>query len=184
MISQIFMDPNKKCPDKRRPLLYLLRRDLQNLYGKESKPPNKIISPLLTSLGIMIGLELLTKYWSGDHEAGTSKIENFLQKVSGLPEEKAIALAQFRHALAHGYKLATIRKKDKRKYSFSISDDPRTKKCIIKINSYNFLINIWKLKKLFINSIDNYKTMLEASFDLRSKFVIVNSYIKDIKVIS
>lgn len=74
-IARIFMDPNIKLPDNRRPLLYLIRRDLQNQYGKESKDFQQVVSPLLTSLGTMIRIELLTKYWSGDHEAGTAKIE-------------------------------------------------------------------------------------------------------------
>lgn len=182
-IARIFMDPNIKLPDNRRPLLYLIRRDLQNQYGKESENSQQVVSPLLTSLGIMIGIELLTKYWSGDHEAGTSKIEEFLQTISSLSKQKAIALAQFRHAIAHGYRLQTTRKKDQQTYIFSLSDDQEATECIVEKSSLNFLVNLWKLKGLFLESIKNCRSILEASTDHQAKFMIVKSYIKDIEII-
>lgn len=181
-IARIFLDPNITPHDNRRPLLYLLRRDLQNQYGKENDPPGRLISPLLTCLGIMVGIELLTKYWSGNHEAGNSDVEKFLQDVGGLSENSAIALTQLRHAIAHGYKLQTIRKKDNQKYSFALSDDINATDCIVDQGNFSYLINIWKLKELFLKTINNLKTILEASPDLQATFTIVQAYIKDFEI--
>lgn len=183
-INRIFMNPDYLCPDQRRPLLYLLRRDLQNQYGKESAPPQKLVSPLLTSLGIMVGIELLTKYWSGDHDAGTLLIEKFLEKVASLSNQKAIALAQFRHALAHGYRLKTIRNKDQQVYTFALDDRPIATECIDDKGKFHYIINIWKLKELFLDVIEKYKKMLEASSDLQGKFMVVQKQIGEVEISS
>ncbi len=62
----------------------------------------------------MVGFELLAKLWSGNHEAGSKLLEDFLSKVAQLQKPKSVALVQFRHAIAHGYRLGTKRKEDKK----------------------------------------------------------------------
>jgi hypothetical protein len=181
-IPRMFLDPNEECPDDGRPLLYLLRRDLQNQYGKETYQPSKIVSPLLTGLGIMVGLEILTKLWTGDHSAGTEQIENFFKNICSLPNGRAIALAQFRHALAHGYRLQTVRIKNNQTYSFSLSEVPEGKECITELESYVFEINIWRLKDLFLDAIKKYRSLLETSSDLQRKFMVVKMNIGEIAI--
>jgi len=178
----MFLDPNEECPDDRRPLLYLLRQDYQNQYGKETDRPSQIISPLLTGLGTMVGFEVLSKLWSGDHNASTQVIEDFLKNICGLSEGKAIALAQFRHALAHGYTLHTIRHKDKKEYSFSLNDSFNGKECITGRGDYLFEVNIWNLKKLFLKAIKEYRRLLKLSSDLQSKFIVAKANIGEIEI--
>ena len=178
----MFLDPNEECPDDRRPLLYLLRQDYQNQYGKETDRPSQIISPLLTGLGTMVGFEVLSKLWSGDHNASTQVIEDFLKNICGLSEGKAIALAQFRHALAHGYTLHTIRHKDKKEYSFSLNDSFNGKECITDRGDYLFEVNIWNLKKLFLKAIKEYRRLLKLSSDLQSKFIVAKANIGEIEI--
>jgi hypothetical protein len=181
-ISRMFLDPNEECADDRRPLLYLLRRDLQNQYGKEAHPPSKVFSPLLTGLGIMVGFEVLTKLWTGNHDVRTEQIEEFFKNICSLPEGKAIALAQFRHALAHGYRLQTLRHRDWQMYSFSVSDVPDGKECIADLGSYFFEVNLWRLKDLFITAIKKYRCLLESSSDLQRKFMVTKANIGEIEI--
>lgn len=181
-IPRMFLDPNEECADNRRPLLYLLRRDLQNQYGKEVDSPSKILSPLLTSLGIMVGFDVLTKLWSGKHNTETAQIEEFLKNICNLHEERSVALAQFRHALAHGYRLHTVRCKDKQTYSFSVSDILNGKECITDLGGYLFEINIWCLKDLFIAAIKEYRRLLDTSEDFQRKFMVAKANIGEIEI--
>jgi hypothetical protein len=181
-ICRMFLDPNEECGDNRRPLLYLLRRDLQNQYGKEVDPSSSILSPLLTGLGVMVGFEVLTKLWTGDPHAGTDRIEEFLKNICSLPERDAIALTQFRHALAHGYRLQTHRHKDQQMYSFSVSDNPDGKECTVDLGSCSFEVNLWRLKDLFLAAIKTYRCLLEASSDLQRKFMVTKANIGEIEI--
>lgn len=182
-IARAFTNPDGLLPDKRRPLLFLLRRDLQNQYGKEGAPPGQLLSPLLTGLGIMVGFEVLTKLWSGDHKAGTPEIEDFLREVGQISESHAIALAQFRHALAHGYRLQTVRKKDQETYSFKASDDASGKDVVRDLAAFEFEINLWRLKDLFISAISRYHELLQKSSDLQAKFMVAKANIGEIEIV-
>jgi hypothetical protein len=182
-IARMLLDPNEKQADDRRPILYLLRRDLQNQYGKEKETPAQVLSPFLTGLGIMVGIEVLTKLWSGNHHAGTSEIEEFLENICSLPDEKAIALAQFRHALAHGYRLETMRHKDKKIYEFVVSDIAGESECISDLGDFKFRINIWRLKDLFLEAIKEYHRVLQISSALQSKFMVAKANIGEVEII-
>lgn len=182
-IARMFLNPNENQADDRRPILYLLRRDLQNQYGKETETPTQVLSPFLTGLGIMVGIEVLTKLWSGDHNAGTEKIEDFLKSICSLPNEKATALAQFRHALAHGYRLETTRRKDKQVYTFVVSDVARESECITELGNLKFQISIWRLKDLFLAAIKEYHRILHISSDLQSKFMVAKANIGEVEII-
>lgn len=181
-ISRMFLDPNQNQADNRCPLLYLLRYDLQNQYGKEAESPSKVFSPLLTGLGIMVGVEVLTKLWSGNHYADTELIEKFLETICGLPTDKAIALAQFRHALAHGYRLQVTRRKDKQIYSFVLSDVASENESVTDLGNFKFRINIWRLKDLFLAGIKEYHRLLGMSSDLQGKFMVAKANIGEIEI--
>ncbi|OGP67008.1 MAG: hypothetical protein A2031_05385 [Deltaproteobacteria bacterium RBG_19FT_COMBO_43_11] len=182
-IARVFSHPSDRFYENQVSLMYLLRRDLQNQYGQEDGPPVKVKSPLLTCLGIMVGFELLTKLWSGEHETCSALIENFLNKVAQLQNHKSVALVQFRHAIAHGYRLGIKRKKDKKFYSFVVDDTSDCHECIQEVvDSQNFLVNIWKLKKLFLYSIKEYKRLLEADFDLQKKFMVCLANLGDVQI--
>jgi hypothetical protein len=182
-IDRMFLDPNEPQADDSRPILYLLRCDLQNQYGKETETPALVLSPLLTGLGIMVGIEVLTKLWSGDHNAGTGEIEEFLKSVCSLPGEMATALAQFRHALAHGYRLETIRRKDKQVYIFVVSDVATECECITELGDFKFRISIWRLKDLFLMAITECHRLLHASSEQQSKFMVAKANIGEVEII-
>lgn len=182
-IARMLLDPNETQPDDSRPILYLLRRDLQNQYGEETEVPSQVLSPFLTGLGIMVGIEILTKLWSGDHNAGTLKIEDFLKSICSLSDEKAIALAQFRHALAHSYSLETIRRKNKKVYTFVVSDVATESECITELGNLKFRISIWRLKDLFLAAIKEYYRLLYISSDLQSKFMVAKANMGEVEIV-
>lgn len=182
-IERFFLPPGKKCPDEKRPLLFLLRRDLVKLYGNEgSNRKRHVTSPLLTSLGIMVGLELLAKLWSGEVEAGHSTIVDFLVQVAELSPERAEALAQFRHAIAHGYRLKTRVRSSGNYYYFYLSDSKSANELLKRINSHRFKINVWKLKDFFISTIYAYRRVLLLDKKRMKNFDAVREKIGDIEI--
>ena len=180
-IARVFLAPCDEPVDNGRSILYLLRRDLQDQYGKESDPPGKIISPLLTTLGIMLGFELLTKYWSGHYKTKAKDIENFLKNVAKLSAIQSVILTQLRHALAHGYCLQT-KGYDGNMYAFWLDDNKDGSKVIEKKDS-KYIINIWELKKLFIKTIWKYQNFLAQSSDLEGKFMSTNANLGELKIV-
>ena len=181
-IARVFTPPSDRFCNDKMSLLYLLRRDLQNQYGQECNSPVRLKSPLLTCLGIMVGFELLTKLRSGNHEADSKLFENFLNKVAQLQKPNSVALVQFRHAIAHGYRLGTKRKADNKFYSFVVDDSSNCRECIREVDSQKFLVSIWKLKELFLYSINAYKRLLEADFDLQKQFMVCLANLGDVQI--
>lgn len=157
----------------RRPLLFLLRRDLKDQYGDENEPPIRpIISPLLICLGILVGFELLAKLWSGKHQfnRGERTVHSFYQEIVGFGAEEAEALVEFRNLLAHTYGLRG------REYSFTVRGDVAGAEDDIKITSdesgkSRVYINVWRLKKLFVQAVREYKRLLEMDKERQCKFM-------------
>ncbi len=180
--ARVFLAPNAEPVDDGRSMLYLLRRDLQDQYGKENDPPlGKIISPLLTTLGIMIGFELLTKYWIGKYTTTTAELRKFINDVGKLSKNESEILAQLRHALAHGYCLRTTDRKGTQ-YTFRLDENTGGSNVIEERNS-EYIINIWELKKLFLKTISDYQNFLEQSPDLKGKFTSANANLGELKIL-
>ncbi|MFZ3122124.1 MAG: hypothetical protein WA104_01985 [Thermodesulfovibrionales bacterium] len=180
-IARVFTAPSHPLPDHRTPFLYLLRRDLELLYGHENRN-GSVKAPLLACLGIMVGFELLAKMWSGNYQAESKELISFLENVTGLPSDKADALAQFRHALAHGYRLSTRKKKGQEIYEFHIDDSDGATECVSEVTQKVFKVNVPLLKRTFINSINEYRKLLEASFDLQKKFEVCTENIGEVQI--
>ena len=140
-ISRVFTLPSQSLPDKGTPLLYLIRKDLEEQYGSEANSGGTCRSPLLTCLGIMIGFDLLSKMWSGNHQAEMKELIEFLEKIAGQSPDQADALAQFRHALVHGYRLSVRKKKGQEIFTFQISDQAGATLSIEEIKQKVFQVN-------------------------------------------
>ena len=171
-IRGFFLGPSAWADGDRHSILFLLRRDLETQYGKEtdSSGSTTISSPFLTCLGVMVGIELLSKLWSGDPEKG--KIREFLIDVTGLGETEAEGLRQLRHALAHGYSLKTRRWNDQQVFTFILDDDPSLPDVIKETGTgtYEYRVSLWRLKEHFMDSLKRYENLLEADSSLHSNF--------------
>jgi hypothetical protein len=135
-------------------LLTLLRNDLQAFYGPEASVGGTVAAPLLTSLGICTGLELLAKYWSGLYDIDQKVFIKFLTDVAMLEQSQAEELMQFRNSLAHGYALGTRRRKDKQLFSFTIDTrNTMATQVVVSSGANEYIVNIWSLKKFFLVTI-------------------------------
>lgn len=181
--SEVFGDQGE------RPLLFLLRRDLMKYqYGPEDAQPTDdgMHSPLLTCLGIMVGFELLTKLWAGQMEINRELLKQFLRMFSTLSiNEKADALVRFRNAIAHSYSLTDVAR-DGKKYRFRIDADAHNANKDIQItssgNEKRILINVWWLKKLFLDSIKSYRKRLSNELELQCKFYVARQELGKIQI--
>jgi uncharacterized membrane protein len=132
----------------------LLRSDLQAFYGPEAGVGGTVAAPLLTSLGICTGLELLAKYWSGLSDIKGTDFKKFLTDVAMLEQSQAEELMQFRNSLAHGYALGTRRRNDKQLFSFTIdTGNTMATEVVVSGGANEYIVNIWSLKKFFLATI-------------------------------
>ncbi|MHC4687669.1 MAG: hypothetical protein ACYTEW_25690 [Planctomycetota bacterium] len=129
----------------------------------------------------MNGIELLGKLWSGEHDAPVSIIEEFLERVMRVPKDDAQAIAQFRHALAHGYRLGTKRRKNGRDYSFAVSD-AKGEDYFVKQSGEIHVVNLWGLKRLLLHSIESYREILESDSGLIGKFMVCLANLGEVQV--
>ena len=180
VIADVFLDPNIPRPNKERPFLYLLRRDLQDITGREDAPPdmNAHRAPMLAANGFMIGFEMLTKmrYGVQKHKIKFEDMERFLQDVGGLSFKDAEALAQFRHAVTHGYHLAAKKPSTGQDFTFELSDEPDESLSIFELQTQHFHVGFWPLKALFLKSLRTYRAQLEADPHLQGKFLCASRF--------
>jgi len=170
-----------------RPILHLLRRDLEGLYGAESETysHDSMKPPFILLLGMLCGFDLLSSMYYGEesvsadyrraqelldrngfsihlHESG-KKFRLFLTKVAHLDEQEAAFLLVLRNSVVHTYSLNL----DKKKYrDNSIVIDPPIDQ-LLKIeqlgNKKKYILNLWELKKRFLESIINLQDLLRDS---------------------
>ncbi len=171
-----------------RPLLFLLRRDLKDFqYDDEDATPMEdgMNSPLLTCLGIMIGFELLTKFWTGQVEVNRDWQKKFLDKYTCLNSEKSGFLVRFRNAVAHSYSLTDVTK-DGKKIRFELDADIYKDNEAVSLDDSGdekkVYINAWGLNKLFLDSIKKYKKELDDDLGLQCKFYVVQRELRNIQI--
>lgn len=153
--------------------LHLLRIDLEKIYGSEKRryiKKNK--SPLLASLGIMSGIDLLTKLWVGNISTRSKNFKSFLENMCSLTANDSEVIYQFRCALTHNYGLYATDKK----YEFILNDSPSNSILLRKIKSKKYHISLWEMKKLFLGCIKEYESRLRNPnykhySDLLNKFM-------------
>ena len=171
--EEFFRPPdNRNYTEKYRSTLHLLRRDLEELYGKEGDCEGLIKAPFLCALGIMSGIELLTKIYVGKAKTDRSDIIEFI-KICGI--KKAKAIYQFRCALSHGYGLNAVDRGGK-KYRFQLTEE----KCgdmMQEMEEGLYRISIIRLKEEFVRCIEYLKNNMKEI-----KFIAVPSPLRWIEI--
>ncbi len=180
-----------------RPVLHLLRRDIELIYGEEkiSYRNEGMKPPFVVLLAILCGFDMLSAMLFGDdpisedgkkaqalldsakipikvYEVG-KKYQRFLREVSGLSERDAAFLYVLRNSLAHTYSLNVSTKAYR--YNSVTTDPPNGHLIEISenMNPKKYIVNVWELKRCYLHSIDKLKELLQASkpeSDLRSRF--------------
>ena len=156
---------------RRGSVLVFLRHDLKSLYGPEDSFGGQLSMPLLAALGMLSGIELLSKYWCGKTRVGQADVIAFLTRVAGLSQSDAETLIQLRNSLAHGYALGTRRKVDNRPYSFSLDTTGTGQGPIMRCSTPDsYVVNIWSLKRLFIDAAERCRAALAQDVERLGHF--------------
>lgn len=159
-IEFCFWDPARELPPgKERGVLYLLRRDLAELYGAEAiipSPNHK--APMLASIGIMTGLDLMSKLATNELSGGRAGFKNFVETYGGLSSADAETIYRLRCAQTHAYCLIDFDERANTEYCFKLDDGHPDEPMIHadpvrEAHGYRqetFQINFWALKRFFL----------------------------------
>jgi hypothetical protein len=128
-------------------------------------------------MGIMIAFELLTKLWSGKHNfsrlgEGAKEVKKFMKSVLNLGEREAGALIEFRNSLAHSYGLYLGKNQ-----ALSVDEDVKSASEAVEIidlggGKSKVYVNVWHLKKLFVQAVAKYRNRLESDLDWQKEFMV------------
>jgi hypothetical protein len=181
-----------------RPVLHLLRRDLELLYGLEEEEycPGGMKPGFITLLGMLTGLDMLASMYCGEgpmdekhksaqdlldkngfdsirlHQSGRKNIR-FLTEVAGLTKQEAAFLWTVRNSLAHTYSLNTSEKAYRNNSVTTAKPAGKLIDIGEDANSKKYVLNLWELKKVFLKSVENLRKLLETaemSSDVRKRF--------------
>lgn len=192
-IEYCFWDPKRGLPPgKERGVLYLLRRDLAELYGDEADIPSSTHkSPMLASIGMMTGLDLMSKLATNELNGGRAGFKSFLECYGAMSSQDAEAFYKLRCAQTHAYCLIDIDEKRNREDWFALIDDrpndPLIKKVSTKesdgyrIDTYH--VNYWELKRFFLLCVSNFeKAVREGTNPLLTQFMLAMARIGKLEV--
>ena len=156
-----------------RPVLHLLRRDLQHLYLQEDvlqpNDQNEHKAPYLATMGILTGIDLMAKFYCGQgrKKASGRIFKKFLIDIGELSSSEADFAWKFRNALHHSYSLhISERLLGKIIFTTAISGHASWHTSDGQIDYINF----WNLKALFLKLIVKYHERLRTSITLKHKF--------------
>ncbi len=176
-VEKFFLPP---CPKEKlppalrqsgeRPILHLLRRDLEQLYRKEEfRTPDRLNDmhgpPFFSCIGILSGIDTLARFVTAEADRKGKKVgegrkfQSFLKKIIGMHKYDARIIWALRNALSHSY----IPRLDDPLYKTvrviisdgTMQDHWLTRGYIRKGRQRQrvFTINLWELKELFLGHI-------------------------------
>lgn len=173
-----------------RPVLHLIRRDLEKLYDSEAvyqtSDPIKHGPPILASSGILTGLDLMSRFFIGDFRrtvkrkrvTDAARFKRFLVEIGGVRRPRARFLWAFRCAIAHSYGLV-LRGRGFTKAQIVLTTgaqqrDWLTEDKLSAPGKYRrrYTVNLWLLKKLFHGVIEKAELALtdERRKHIRKRF--------------
>lgn len=146
-----------------RSTLFLLRRDLQDLYLKERQAyptsSRKIPSMLATS-GILVGIDLMAKFHSPKAKNNSSRFLSFLRDVPHVPDWQGQFLWDLRNALMHSYSFTIERGPNVGKFIRFSSGPSPSQEWVVKMNlkgRQGFDFFFWEFKDFFRATITTYQ---------------------------
>lgn len=174
-----------------RPILHLLRRDLERLYRREEflAPDTRDDMhgpPFFASLGILAGIDTLARFVTpelnrkGKRIREGDKFQSFLTRIVGMRKYEARIMWALRNALSHSYMLRLEDSLHKR--ARVILRDGTTEDYWLSRGFFRdgrerrrvFIVNLWELKRLFLEEIiPTAKAALQnpKSRTLRKRFI-------------
>ena len=169
-IELCFWNPKQGLPPgKERGVLYLLRRDLTELYGDEDRIPSQTHkAPMLASIGMMTGLDLMSKLATNELSGKRTIFKRFVETYGGLSPADAEAIYKLRCAQTHAYCLIDLDEKANAEHCFVLIDDhpehpliqqlPTQERAGYRRETYQ--INYWELKRFFLKCVGSFESAL------------------------
>lgn len=149
-----FMDPRVNYSDGKQSNLYLLRREINTVLASKSNPINQTgvqqgPSILLAAMGVMAGIDLLAKFYSGEEYYSNSGIrfQKFVQRY--FDNDSADVLYKLRNSLMHNFGLND----DGFKFVLRYENGPM----LYYKEKSTTVINVKELHLMFENSIPQFK---------------------------
>jgi len=162
--------PGEMKQSGERPTLHLLRRDLEHLYLQENESDaselQKHRAPYLASIGILTGIDLMSKFYSNSAKQNRKWFVEFLVDIGELQGSDAEFLWEFRNALHHSYSLAL---KSSQNIVFTTEINGLQWHTL---KAGNHVVNLWGLKRLFLGLAKKYSTKLATDRGLLAKFEV------------
>lgn len=151
-----------------RPVLHLLRRDLEHLYLKENRfgadGDDAHRAPYLAAMGILTGIDLMASFYSTEGRPGVI-FKKFLLEVCAVPQAEAIFTWKFRNALHHSYSL-DLGILENTVFTTEVNNNPWHT-----INGRtHHVVNLWGLKRFFFFAVEKFKFKLAADQALVAHF--------------
>lgn len=192
-IELCFWDPTRGLPPgKERGVLYLLRRDLTELYGDAAQIPSQTHkSPMLASIGMMTGLDLMSKLATNELNEGRAGFKRFLEHYGKLSSQDAETFYKLRCAQTHAYCLIDIDEKRNYEAWFTLIDDRPDSPLIEKVSTRErdgyridtYHVNYWELKRFFLLCVSNFeKAIREGTNPLLTYFMLAMARIGKLEV--
>lgn len=172
-IELCFWKPNQDLPPgTARGILYVLRRDLVNLYGPERDAPSSHhLSPMLATIGMMTGIDLMSKLSTnsqGDRDTFKTFVRTYGECVN---DDHAEAIYKLRCAQVHAYCLIDVDMKRKITYQFTLSDTASASEpAFLDMGSQRkdgmttrtFQVNYWSLKAFFLKCVNTFEAAVRS----------------------
>lgn len=159
--------PQELVSSGERPVLHLLRRDLEHLYLKENRfgPDGNDThkAPYLAAMGILTGIDMMAKFYNDSGRPGVI-FKRFLQEVCGVSYAEAKFAWEFRNALHHSYSL------DLGILSNTVFTTEVANVHWYSVSNGEHRVTLWGLKRFFFFAIEKYKALLTSNSGLRDNF--------------
>lgn len=159
--------PSEMQKTGERPLLYLIRRDLEKIYRKEQfLEPSQFDEhgpPFLACLGMMAGIDLIARFYirltrNGRRTHSGDIFKEFLRRIVKLKKREAEFLWAFRNSLAHSYGLTL--EDSYSGDSVEVASGTQEGSWLTKRRRqrnrkkiWQYVVNLWELKSLFLHKV-------------------------------
>lgn len=172
----------------RRPVLHLLRRDLEHLYKEEHELYDAELArhkaPFLATIGILSALDLMAKFYGyaprphartvRRRSINGLQFRTFLTHIGGLSRRDATLMWNLRNSLIHSYTLRLA--KPHSRAGVSITTGPDHASWYVRQRAGRrpcFIVNMWGLKKLLLATVAGYQSALsdQRRRTLRQRFL-------------
>jgi hypothetical protein len=179
-IESFFKSPHEPLSDQGDGILFHLRRDLEQLYGREGDFIGDVSAhAMLAMMGVLAGIDYLSQVYSSENSSRKKFVE-LLENLCNMTNDDydSEAVYQLRCALVHHVSLSTISYcsyRNKTKFTFEVTDAnpaPLIQKLSDVGSEVSYRISFWELKRAFLKVIRELENIARNVCHPKNKHVI------------